>query len=53
LGEAKQGYDDLINSISESLKIFWKDNVIDNTREVEFFEQGYMYSIARNETKKE
>jgi predicted ATPase len=51
-GEAKQGYDDLINSISESLKIFWKDNVIDNTREVEFFEQGYMYSIARNETKK-
>ena len=51
-GEAKQGYDDLIRDISATLEIYWKDGIIDDTREVEFFKQGYMYSIARNETEK-
>jgi len=51
--EEKKGYDSFINEISESLKIYWKDGVENNDREVEYFHQGYMYDIARDDNKKD
>lgn len=51
--ENKKRYDSFINEISESLKIHWKDGVENNDREVEYFHQGYMYDIARDDNKKD
>ncbi|QQS59449.1 hypothetical protein IPN35_00980 [Candidatus Peregrinibacteria bacterium] len=44
-------YENYINEISVNLKVFWKDGKEDNGREVEYFKQGYMYDLARNESK--
>ena len=44
-------YDDFVNNISRSLKVFWKDGEEENNREIEYFEQGYMYDLARQEDK--
>lgn len=41
-------YDAFVQSISNDLKVIWKDGKENNNREVEFFEQGYMYKIARD-----
>jgi exonuclease SbcC len=51
--ENKKRYDSFINEITESLKIHWKDGVENNDREVEYFHQGYMYDIARDDNKKD
>ncbi|MBT3209867.1 MAG: hypothetical protein HN704_10865 [Bacteroidetes bacterium] len=51
--EDKKGYDNYIDEISELLKIIWKDGVENNEREIEYFHQGYMYDIARDEYEKD
>lgn len=49
----KKDYEGLIKKISDSLKIYWKDGIENSEREIEFFRQGYMYDIARNNSKKD
>ena len=41
-------YDEYISSISENIKIFWKDWTENYEREVEYFQQSYMHSLSRN-----
>lgn len=45
-------YQKYVKSISNDITVVWKDSSIDesNVREVEYFEQGYMYKIARDES---
>lgn len=44
------GYQKYIKEISDTIKVIWKDGQEENNREVEYFEQGYMHKIARNES---
>lgn len=44
-------YESFIKIISSSIKVFWKDGEINNGREIEFFEQGYMHELATNDLK--
>jgi predicted ATPase len=44
-------YDDFVQSVSDSLTIFWKDGQEQDEREIEYFEQGYMFSLARDNDK--
>ncbi len=44
-------YDAFVQGISSSIKVYWKDGEEDNNREVEYFQQGYMHDIARNNKK--
>jgi predicted ATPase len=44
-------YDKYVGAIAQSIKIFWKDTKEEYNREIEFFQQGYMYDLARNEDK--
>jgi predicted ATPase len=44
-------YDEFVNNISGSLRIIWKDGEEENNREIEYFQQGYMYELARQEDK--
>ncbi len=41
----------MIESVSESISVFWKDGQEENNREIEYFKQGYMHDIARDENK--
>jgi len=43
-------YQDYVQSISDTIKVIWKDGQEENNREVEYFEQGYMHKIARDES---
>lgn len=43
-------YQDFVEKISKTIKVIWKDSQEENNREVEFFEQGYMHKIARDES---
>jgi len=44
------GYQKYVKEISDTIKVIWKDGQEENNREVEYFEQGYMHKIARNES---
>ena len=44
-------YNDFIKSIANTLKVIWKDGKEENNREIEYFQQGYMHLIARDENK--
>lgn len=44
-------YNDFIKSIADTLKVTWKDGKEENNREIEYFQQGYMHLIARDENK--
>lgn len=44
-------YDKFIQSIANSIKVIWKDGKEENNREIEYFQQGYMHVIARDEKK--
>lgn len=44
-------YDGFVTGIAQTIRIFWKDGKEENNREIEFFQQGYMYDLARNEDK--
>lgn len=41
-------YEKFVEDISKSIKVYWKDNKEEDSREIEYFEQGYMHGIARN-----
>lgn len=47
----KKGYSEYINGISKAITIYWKDGEVNDDREIEFFQQGYMYELARDEEK--
>lgn len=44
-------YNDFIETVSNTIKVIWKDKKEENNREIEYFQQGYMHEIARDETK--
>lgn len=44
-------YDEFVSGISKSIKVYWKDGQEEDNREIEYFEQGYMYDLARREDK--
>ncbi|HEU4470428.1 MAG TPA: hypothetical protein VFR58_05045, partial [Flavisolibacter sp.] len=44
-------YDEFVGDISMGLKIIWKDQEENDQREIEYFQQGYMYDLARKEDK--
>ncbi len=43
-------YLEFVQSISDTIKVIWKDGQEENNREVEYFEQGYMHKIAKDES---
>src|SRR5699024_9551728 len=43
-------YQEYVQEISDTIKVIWKDGQEENDREVEYFEQGYMHKIARDES---
>ncbi len=50
--KAKQNnpkYDEFVGKIGKDLKIIWKDGMENYDREIEFFNQGYMYRYSRDE----
>lgn len=47
----KTEYEIFVKQISSSITVKWKDGEINDKREIEFFQQGYMYDLATNDTK--
>jgi len=47
----KPEYESFVKEISSSISVIWKDGEINDDREIEFFQQGYMYDLATNDTK--
>lgn len=43
-------YTQYISDIVSKTKIFWKDGSENNTRDIEYFPQSYMYRLAKNDT---
>lgn len=41
-------YDEFVKDISANLKVYWKDGIENNSREVEYFSQGHMFTLAKN-----
>lgn len=41
-------YNKFVAGISNDLNVYWKDGEVNNDREIEFFQQGYMYDLATN-----
>lgn len=41
-------YGDFIKSVSNTINVLWKDGKEEDNREVEYFHQGYMHEIARD-----
>ncbi len=44
--------EEYIKKHSENLTVIWKDGDENDSREVEFFPQNYMYDLARNDTER-
>lgn len=44
-------YQEYVQSVSNTISVIWKDGKEENEREIEYFEQGYMHDIARNDSK--
>lgn len=42
-------YRPFVQNISDSINIYWKDGEENNNREIEFFQQGYMYELAADQ----
>ncbi|GAB5398859.1 MAG: hypothetical protein Aureis2KO_04440 [Aureisphaera sp.] len=52
--EVKTGNEDYINFVNEvveNLVVTWKDGTVNNKRDIEYFPQSYMYTLARNKNK--
>lgn len=47
----KPEYEDFVRGVSSSLSVIWKDGEINDDREIEFFQQGYMYDLATDSKK--
>lgn len=44
----KPEYGAFVQEVSSSISVVWKDGEVNNEREIEFFQQGYMYDLATN-----
>ncbi|HCF4204951.1 TPA: hypothetical protein NID94_003989 [Pseudomonas aeruginosa] len=42
-------YRSFVQNISDAIKVYWKDGEENNNREIEFFQQGYMYELAADQ----
>ncbi len=42
-------YEAFIKNISDTIKVIWKDGIVEDNREIEYFHQGFMHELARNE----
>ncbi len=49
--EENPEYNRLVEDISHNIKIFWKDKLENDEREIEFFNQGYMVQYSRDSNK--
>ncbi|MEC4169504.1 hypothetical protein VSQ82_20015 [Pseudomonas sp. MS-1(2024)] len=47
--ERSPSYRAFVQNISDSIRVFWKDGEENNNREIEFFQQGYMYELAADQ----
>lgn len=41
-------YGQFIKSVSDTIRVIWKDGKEENNREVEYFHQGYMHEVAKD-----
>lgn len=48
---ADEEYNKFVQSVANHIKITWKDKSVENSREIEYFQQGYMHEIARDENR--
>lgn len=46
-----EDYNAFVQKIASSIRVIWKDGKEENNREIEYFQQGYMHEIARDENK--
>lgn len=44
----KPEYEAFVQGVSSSISVVWKDGEVNDEREIEFFQQGYMYDLATN-----
>lgn len=52
--EVKYGNEEYINFVNEvvsNLVVTWKDGTVNDKRDIEYFPQSYMYTLARNKNK--
>ncbi|PCI54066.1 MAG: hypothetical protein COB36_11210 [Alphaproteobacteria bacterium] len=47
----KPEYGDFVQEVASSISIVWKDGEVNDDREIEFFQQGYMYDLATDSKK--
>ncbi|WP_460231546.1 TrlF family AAA-like ATPase [Aurantivibrio plasticivorans] len=47
----KPEYEAFVQGVSSSLSVIWKDGEINDDRDIEFFQQGYMYDLATDSKK--
>ena len=43
-----EDYTNYVNQIVSNLKVFWKDGIENNDRNIEYFPQSYMHRLAKN-----
>ncbi|NQX80490.1 MAG: hypothetical protein HRT66_00645 [Flavobacteriaceae bacterium] len=44
-------YTKFVNEVVANIVVTWKDGTIDDNRDIEYFPQSYMYTLARNRNK--
>lgn len=44
-------YTNFVNEIVNNIVVTWKDNTVNDNRDIEYFPQSYMYTLARNKNK--
>jgi len=44
-------YTDFVNEVVSGLKVTWRDGVENNDRNIEYYPQSHMYSLAKNDNK--
>ena len=44
-------YTNFVNGIVNNIVVTWKDNTVNDNRDIEYFPQSYMYTLARNKNK--
>ncbi|GAB1257843.1 hypothetical protein NBRC116494_23450 [Aurantivibrio plasticivorans] len=47
----KPEYGTFVQNVSSSISVIWKDGEVNDNREIEFFQQGYMFQLATNNAK--
>jgi predicted ATPase len=47
----KPEYGEFVQEVASSISVVWKDGEVNDDREIEFFQQGYMYDLATDTNK--